>query len=349
MDDPEPLDPKSFLTEVPGIGETLAERIIDELAPQGVPELAEAVDSGKLGDLEGFGAQRTQSLRQHLCEAPETDNGTNTGRTDPLLDRLRCPVCHHESLEFVRNRPGCPHCGAQFDTLRGIPDFVGERQQSVGLAQNLMESSLYARWYDFFRPVLTRLLSPRSLREEYALSTRLLRLKPDSELLDVGCGNGNFTREFARHLRALDPDHNSLVLGLDLSRSMLLEALNVDDDLAVNYLRGDATSLPLRDDTFDRLHCAGSLHLMSDVESTLRNFARVLRPGGVLVLGTFLLGDGIVRPLAKKLGGWLSRLHWFTREELEQLLNAVGFELEETSVAGDAITVRARNVSGDSR
>jgi ubiquinone/menaquinone biosynthesis C-methylase UbiE len=263
-----------------------------------------------------------------------------------LRSRLRCPVCYHESLDFNGQSLRCPQCGTQFGSLRGIPDFVGEREQSVGPAQTLMETSLYARWYEFFRPALTRLISPRPLREEFALSTRLLSLEDDSELLDVGCGNGNFTRKFARHLRALNPNHNGFVLGLDLSRSMLLEALEAEPaDPDVHYLRADAASIPLRDNTFDRLHCAGSLHLMNEVRDTLKNFARVLRPEGLLVIGTFLLGDGVVRPLAKRIGGWFSRFHWFTRRELTDLLDETGFTMEEASVAGDAITLRARRRS----
>lgn len=347
MEDLQSRSPESVLTDVPGIGEALAGRALDRIDPDDVRELADAVNSGVLEDVEGFGPQRTEALSDRLTGELGGLSSRRTSGVDPaLLSRLRCPVCHRESLEFENGRPGCPECGARFGTFGGVLDFVGDRERTVGLAQTVMESSFYARWYEYFRPTLTRLISPRSLREEYALSTRLLKLTSDSDLLDVGCGNGNFTREFVRHLRALDPDHDGFVLGLDLSRSMLEEAAGIQPtDPAVHYLRADATSMPLRENTFDRLHCAGSLHMMEDVPGTLSNFARVLRPGGVLVVGTFLLGNGTVRPLAKRFGGWISRFHWFTREELDRLLHRAGFRLEETSVAGDAITLRARRRS----
>jgi ubiquinone/menaquinone biosynthesis C-methylase UbiE len=224
-------------------------------------------------------------------------------------------------------------------------DFVGNQEGTGGFAQGIMELPFYARWYEFFRPTLTRLITPRTLQEEYVLSTRLLHLESGSQLLDVGCGTGNFTRHFARYIRSRESTERSFVTGLDLSWPMLTEArersFREDLENRIQYLRGDALNLPFRNDRFDRLHCAGSLHLMDSIQTVLGEFRRVLRPESKLVIGTFLLGDGTLRPLVKRLGGWLTRFHWFGENELKERLRGQGFVVDEFSVSGDAVTFGA--------
>jgi hypothetical protein len=80
---------------------------------------------------------------------------------------------------------------------------------------------------------------------------------------------------------------------------------------------------------------------MESIQTVLAEFRRVLVPGATLVLGTFLLGDGTLRPLVKRLGGWLTQFHWFGKNELHERLRGEGFIVDEFSVAGDAVTVQA--------
>lgn len=345
---------KSYLIKVPGIGSTLANRVLTSLNPSSLPDLRRQIENDRLQSVNGFGPKRNDTVKQSL-ERTETPFGTSRSESpseplpnsfeNGLIEDVRCPVCLTDSPVRKRSHLLCEECGARFPIRRGILDFVGGQKGSVGLAQEVMELPFYARWYEYFRPILTRLITPRSLREEYALSTRLLDLASDSKLLDVGCGTGNFTRNFARHLRARGSGDQTYVTGLDLSWPMLTEARehSFRDDLEqqIRYVRGDALNLPFRDNRFNRLHSAGALHLMSSIQTVLGEFRRVLEPESKLVIGTFLLGDGTLRPLVKRLGGWFTQIHWFGENELKERLRGQGFIVDEFSVAGDAVTLEA--------
>ncbi len=347
---------KSYLTEVPGVGSTLAERALASLNPSSLPEFRRQIENDRLSSVDGFGPRLNVTVKETLDLTDDPSVKSISSSQFPsdshrnhllrrLHDLLRCPVCLTNDLTVTKASLICQECGARFSIRRGIVDFVGTKEGTGGFAQGIMELPFYARWYELFRPTLTRLITSRSLREEYALSTRLLNLKSDSRLLDVGCGTGNFTRHFARNQEVQESDQSTFITGLDLSWPMLTEARersfreNLENQ--IQYVRGDALNLPFRNDRFDRLHCAGSLHLMDSIQTVLGEFRRVLQPESKLVIGTFLLGNGTLRPLVKRLGGWLTHFHWFGKNELKERLRGQGFMVEEFSVAGDAVTLEA--------
>jgi ubiquinone/menaquinone biosynthesis C-methylase UbiE len=159
-------------------------------------------------------------------------------------------------------------------------------------------------------------------------------------LLDVACGTGNFTRAFAEAA----PD--SLVVGADLSWSMLEKAgpLAAEAGLGdrLHFVRLDAIEMPVVSNAYDRLHCHAALHFMADPDAALRSFARVLEPGGICVIGTFLQSGGPVRRFSKRVSSLVAGFGWFEKENLRRRMERAGFTVERESVVGDAITVRAR-------
>ena len=117
------------------------------------------------------------------------------------------------------------------------------------------------------------------MAEEIRIARLLLGLGEGDTVLDVACGPGNFTREFAR---AVGPD--GLVVGIDASRTMLErggEELRRADPGNLTLIRGDATALPFRDGSFDACCCFAALHLFADPFAALDEMRRVLsRAGG---------------------------------------------------------------------
>jgi len=95
--------------------------------------------------------------------------------------------------------------------------------------------------------------------------------------LDVGCGDGFFTKLLA--------DIQSEVTGIDNSDAYLREAReNIGNIGNIRFVRGDVDELPIGDNSVDLVWSAHSMHSYPDVKKALREFRRVLRPGGLLAV-----------------------------------------------------------------
>jgi len=95
--------------------------------------------------------------------------------------------------------------------------------------------------------------------------------------LDIGCATGS---AFPM-LRAREFD----VVGMDLSSRMIAFAKQrYADDRGIEVSRGDAEFLPFAAASFDAVTCLGVFEFLPDYTPALREIARVLRPGGLLVL-----------------------------------------------------------------
>ena len=163
----------------------------------------------------------------------------------------------------------------------GYLDLVGDGSpRSTGPAQDLMLTgivpAIYERWW---RPVLGRaakgIFGP-GMAEERRIARLLLGLSPGDGVLDVACGPGNFSREFARAVGS-----TGLAVGIDASPTMLARAVRDTGSVDVAYVRGDAVALPFRDDSFDAVCCFAALHLFAEPFTALDHMTRVLtsRPG----------------------------------------------------------------------
>lgn len=270
-----------------------------------------------------------------------------------FVDTLRCPACGNESFDMGSTTLTCNACQRQFNLQNGIADLAPPAPPNRSLTQKVMESRTYTRFYEeFLRPKLTSVVSKRSMREEYRLAADFLDFGDEIRLLDVGCGTGNFTRYLAQRIGLAETPATApdlpLVVGMDLSWPMLENARrnirqeNLEDK--VFLLRGDGTRIPVRRGAYNRVHCAGTLHMMNDIDEGLRNFARVLEPNGVCVIGTFVLGKGLLRRMLKRAAEFPTEFHWFSRDELLRRIERAGFEISDHSQAGDAITVKARRI-----
>lgn len=161
-----------------------------------------------------------------------------------------------------------------------------------------------------------------------ALAALLDRLPADARVLDAGCGQGDPA------LARLTAE--TTAVGLDFSASQLALADAAAPTAAL--VRGDMTALPFDDDAFDALASLYAIiHVpLAEQPATIAEFARVLAPGGLA-----LVGDGASRWCGVN-PDWLdagAEMRWQIagREATREQLLAAGFEVVEAFSGPDQL------------
>ena len=115
-------------------------------------------------------------------------------------------------------------------------------------------------------------------------AVRLVKAAPEDEVLDVACGTGDLSEAF--HHAGV-----SRVVGLDYTAGMLEIARRKGERLrgeqSPEYIQGNAMDLPYENNSFDVVSIAFGIRNVVDPDLAFREFARVLRPGGRLVVLEF--------------------------------------------------------------
>ena len=121
-------------------------------------------------------------------------------------------------------------------------------------------------------------------RLHHAISNRTAALAAATvaapqRVLDVGCGTGYLIRVLAGHY----PRAQELA-GIDAASNMIQAAKSINDDERLTFVTGVAEQLPYADASMDLVVSSTSFDHWSDQGAGLAECARVLRPGGHLVL-----------------------------------------------------------------
>lgn len=136
-----------------------------------------------------------------------------------------------------------------------------------------------------------------------AKQVRLIDPRPGMKVLDAGCGRGEVLLACAQR--------GAEVAGIDYSEAAVeLTRETLADYPAADIRRGDITALPWADDTFDRIQHSDVIEHLDPPQTVpaLREFRRVLRPGGFLLVHTAPnrlfkeIGWPVARPVLKVLG-----------------------------------------------
>jgi ubiquinone/menaquinone biosynthesis C-methylase UbiE len=107
----------------------------------------------------------------------------------------------------------------------------------------------------------------------------LSRAAVPRRVLDVGCGTGYVLRQLAARL----PEASEF-LGVDAAPKMIEVARSASPDGRLNFVQGTAERLPAEDSVYDLVVSTTSFDHWTDQAAGVRECARVLAPGGTLVL-----------------------------------------------------------------
>lgn len=192
-----------------------------------------------------------------------------------------------------------------------------------------------ARRYD----LLNRILSGGIDRRWRAAVVRRLGDVRGRTLVDACCGTGDLALVLERA--------GARVLGVDFTTQMLAHARRKGRGRGARFVAGDALALPLADGRADGATIAFGLRNVSDRECGLREMARVVRPGGTVLVLEFSLPRGRLTGafyrfyftrVLPRLGGWISGdpgayrylpdtvLAWPTPGELQGEMERIGLE-----------------------
>lgn len=126
-------------------------------------------------------------------------------------------------------------------------------------------------------------------------------VKPGEHVLDVACGTGDLTQAFAERTPA------SRVVGADFTEAMIriagskLARMKSEPAAKISYTLADAMELPFENASFDVVSIAFGIRNVSDPARALREFRRVLRAGGRLLILEF---DRPRNPIVGMMNDW---------------------------------------------
>ena len=176
----------------------------------------------------------------------------------------------------------------------------------------------YARWRESRLGSLTESIEKRAALSHCGdLSGR--------HVLDLGCGDGTYA--------LLAAQKGASVVGLDISSEMLVAAQSraAAEGAKVRWCQASIAALPFATGTFDIVVAVTVFCFGSDPGSAFKEAARVLRPGGSLVVGE--LGRYSTWAVSRRIRGWLGSRTWrgarfWTVRELRRAMEAAGLKFD---------------------
>lgn len=243
-----------------------------------------------------------------------------------------CPACRSS---LTASGPGwaCADCARWYGQVAGIPDFRlsfdrylgpdAERVKAMRLARLEPETDLagLASAYYTMTPDVDPRRRTRFLAHIAGAEARghslLEQVSVDGPILEVGCGTGGFLTAAARAGRT--------VIGVDIAARWMVVARRrlTDAGCRVPLIAASADALPWRDGTFSTVVADSLIEHLDDPSAALREWARVLKPGGTLIVRSpnrgwigvephvGLLGLGhLPRPLARTYAAWRRHGAW---------------------------------------
>ena len=170
-------------------------------------------------------------------------------------------------------------------------------------------------------------------------AVKLAEVRPTDQIVDIACGTGDLTLAMSR-------GNTKTPIGIDFTYAMLPLARSKSPANFV-WINGDALAIPLEDACADVVSVAFGIRNVTDPAAALREFKRILRPGGRIIILEFSLPSrAILRALYRlyfccilpRTATWISRDRtgayrylpqsvntFINRETMKEMMNQAGF------------------------
>ncbi len=159
--------------------------------------------------------------------------------------------------------------------------------------------------------------------DPYLFSRLFALLNPVAEnlYLDIGCGTGNYTSEFAKK--------GCKFIGIDPSEEMLEKAKIKDN--SITWKTGKAEHIDLPSESVDGIIASLTLHHWQDLKKGFSELNRVLKPNGKIVIFT-------ATPKQMK-GYWLH--HYFPKMLSDSIIQMPGYDYIESSLNANSLKIHS--------
>ena len=173
--------------------------------------------------------------------------------------------------------------------------------------------------------------SKRPIADEAAYQKKLQitreHFRPDSEVLEIGCGTGSTAILHAphvKHIRAIDISSKMIEIAQGKAN-----AQNIEN---VTFERSTIDELSVPDRSVDAVLGMSILHLLENKEEVIARVYKMLKPGGVFVTSTACIGDDmkffkVIAPVGKFLR-LMPVVKVFTQQDLADSITDAGFEID---------------------
>jgi demethylmenaquinone methyltransferase / 2-methoxy-6-polyprenyl-1,4-benzoquinol methylase len=174
-------------------------------------------------------------------------------------------------------------------TSTGAKPFGAQQEESSAAhAVRQMFDSIAPR-YDLLNHVLSANVD-RLWWRRAARRFRSVLANPDAAILDICCGTGDMTMALLKHR----PQQARPILAADFARAMLSRGARKFGGRGAVALEADALHLPLPTGSLDLIVSAFGFRNLANYEAGLREFHRVLKPGGQLGILDFNQPGGLI-------------------------------------------------------
>ncbi len=233
-------------------------------------------------------------LRCPVCATQEAHLDLHTfqcGQAGHVEDGvLVCPACRswypieNELLELVPPRLLYAHDHAGFvDRFRDELDALGLKAPGNDSGADVAGQEAQRRHFDWYagnelQTYNAYQKSPFWVAFDAATFSKWsAEIRPGGVILDVGCADGRSCFPFVKC--------GNTIVGFDISKALVRQAIrraaSLNAQASTTFFVGDASALPIRDNTVEYMVIYGVLHHVPDPAVTCREAYRVLKPGGL--------------------------------------------------------------------
>ena len=157
-------------------------------------------------------------------------------------------------------------------------------------------------WNIFHQTQLDSFSGTNISKKRFFATTRWGRDLNGENILEVGCGAGRFTEVVLKHT-------NATLYALDYSTAVDANYKNNGPHDRLKLFQADMFRMPFAENSFDKVFCFGVLQHTPDFKKALESMAKVLKPGGELVVDfypikgwyTKINAKYLLRPLLKRM------------------------------------------------